>query len=212
MSFNNSYDDEYISSLIPVGLALLNKTHVDISGTMVFPHHKYQKYGATHQGLIYNIKTKKTLQNDKITIYGDNGKRVEFRPARFVFECFFSIELKGNCVIRLKNKSLPPSISNINAILPEIYKPKLQKVLNLFVPTVENLEKYLSSSVQFTKIYNYDSVYDQKRQTITVENNSTHTHTQKNKAKMKHLQLPRRFCYDQQVFLTPKCLKFNSST
>ena len=200
MSFDNY--DEYVSNIIPLDLALLNKTHVDLSGTMVFPHHKYPKYGATHQGVIYNIKSRKKLQNDKITIYGDNGKRVEFRPARFVFECFFSIELRSDCIIRLKNKSLPPSITNINAILPEIYKPKLQKVLNLFVPTVENLESYLSSSVQFTKIYNYDSIYHEKRKIISVENNKTREN------ETKKLQLPRRFCYDQQVLLTPEFLKF----
>ena len=204
MSFD-SYD-KYISNLVPAGITLMDKTYVDLSGTMVFPHHKYQKYGATYQGLVYNIKSRKKLQNGKITVYGDDGKRVEFRQARFVFECFFNIDLKSDCVIRLKNRSLPASITNINAILPEVYKPKLQKVLNLFVPTVENLEKYLSSSVQFIKIYNYDNVYNKKRKIIRVKNSTTHKRNQ-----VKRLCLPRRFCYDQEVLLTPEFLKFNVS-
>ena len=204
MSFD-SYD-KCLSNLIPAGIALMDKTYVDLSGTMVFPHHKYQKYGATHQGFVYNIKSRKKLQDGKITVYGEDGKRVEFRQARFVFECFFNIDLKNDCVIRLKNRSLPPSITNINAILPEVYKPKLQKVLNLFVPTVENLEKYLSSSVQFTKMYNYDKVYNKKRKIIRVKNGITR---RENKAK--GLCLPRRFCYDREILLTPEFLKFNHS-
>ena len=60
-------------------------------------HQIYNNYEANRNGIIRNIKRKKTvgfLENHgyyRITVRDNNGKRKNFRSHRFIYECFYGI-------------------------------------------------------------------------------------------------------------------------
>lgn len=123
------------------------------------PHPVYTNYGATEEGLVYNIKKNKILSGH-INLHGYKdytlGKNCHMGASRFIYECFNGVIEDGYEIDHIDNNHLNNKLANLQKLTK--HDNNMKKYIDGYKPCKKDSKRVEATNTQTNVKVNYRSM------------------------------------------------------